>query len=140
MRIALLLLVIGAATPVAVPLAAQSTRAKPPVVQLPGTAHVGTSERILTITGYAMQVATDVMDLERVYCHLNSSTNNIWVVECEAEDLPSGKPRTLVMGTCDLTVRYLHDEKKWDVGISAKAGTRCVDRWADDDHLSLSKR
>jgi hypothetical protein len=139
MRISLIALAIGAASP----LAAQSRI--PGVVSPPASVHLTSSERTLTITSYGEQLATPLMELERINCHLESSAGNVWVVACGNEDSPSGKARMFAFVTnrrdgssCELTVRFLRETAKWDVEIAPRLAARCAHRWVDDDHFEMT--
>jgi hypothetical protein len=138
MRASLFVLAIVAASP----LAAQ-TRV-PGIVPGQQPVHLTTSARTLTITSYEQRLATPPMELEKINCHLQSSSNNAWVVTCGDEDLPSKKPRTFIFdanhhdsSACEITVRYDTGVSKWKVDIVPLKAARCANRWVDDDHLEL---
>ena len=138
MRVSLLVLTL-----IAAPLAAQ---ARVPGI-VPGQqqpVHLTSSARTLTITSYAQQLATPAMELEKINCHFQSSSNNVWVVTCGSEDLPSGKARTFVFdanhhdsSACELTVHYDSRLSKWAVDVVPIKAARCANRWVDDDHLEM---
>lgn len=141
MRASLIALAIGAASP----LAAQ-TRA-PGVVPPPASVHLTTSERTLIITSYGQQLATPLMELERINCHLEASANNVWVVTCGNEDSPNGKARMFAFVTnrhdgssCELTVRFVRETTQWDVAITPRLAARCAHRWVDDDHFEMTPK
>ena len=84
------------------------------------------------------------MELEKINCHLQSSANNIWVVTCGNEDIPSRKPRTFVFdanrhdgSSCELTIRFVPQTSKWEVDVASHLAARCAHRWVDDDHLEM---
>jgi hypothetical protein len=139
MRVWMIALAIGVSSP----LAGQ--------VRVPGTAppqpsvHLTTSERMLVITSYGQQLATPLMELEKVDCHLDTSVNNVWVVMCGTGDSPNGKARMFAFVTnrhdgssCELTVRWLRETTKWDVTIAPRLAAHCAHRWVDDDHFELT--
>jgi hypothetical protein len=139
MRAWVIALTIGAASP----LAAQVRI--PGVEPPPAPVHLTSSERTLTITSYGLQLATPLMELERVNCHLASSANNVWVVTCGNESTPNGKARMFGFVTnrhdgssCELTVRYVSETTKWDVEIAPRLAARCAHRWVDDDHFEMT--
>jgi len=116
----------------------------PAPVTSPSSIHLSSSERTLTVTSYGQQLATRLMDLEMIQCHLQSSANNVWVVTCDSEDIPTRKARTFVFdanrhdgSACELTVRFVRETSKWDVEVVSRLAARCAHRWVDDDHLEM---
>jgi hypothetical protein len=124
------------------PLAGQSGIPRP--AASPSSANLTSTERTLTVTSYGEQLATRPMDLEKINCHFQSSSNNIWVVTCGSDDALGRKPRSFVFdanrhdgSTCELTVRYVAETSKWNVDVASRLAARCAHRWVDDDHLEM---